>query len=318
MSVILNIKDLCVQFKTTTGTVYAVNQVNLSLNKGEVLGIVGESGSGKSQLMLSLIRLLPQNAQVKGSVLYLDEDILQATSTRVNQFRTSEIAMIFQDPMSCLNPYLKISTQLTEALTVGQGINKKTALQQAIAMLDKVHIPDAGQRIHAYPYQLSGGMRQRVMIAMALLRKPKILIADEPTTALDVTVQAEILQLLRQLSHEFELSVLFVTHDLSVVAGQCDRVAVMYAGRIVEQAGVERLFYQAKHPYTQGLLASAKSQSGMSDKLISIPGQPPANNQPIEACAFAPRCEQRRPNCNISLPMMTGDEEQQQACFLYD
>jgi len=317
MPAILEIKNISICFETAKGTIFAVNDVSLKLNKGEVLGIVGESGSGKTQLMHSVIRLLPENAKFKGEILYNGKNILSESFTEINQLRSNDIAMIFQDPMSSLNPYLKISTQLTETLTVVQKVKKPQALRLAIEMLKKVQIPDAEQRIHAYPYQLSGGMRQRVMIAMALLRKPKVLIADEPTTALDVTVQAGILQLLKSLTQEYELSVLFITHDLSVVAGQCDRVAVMYAGRLVEQATVDKLFYQPKHPYTQGLLASAQSQSGMTDNLKSIAGQPPLNNEYIVGCAFAPRCEQKLDSCETSPPAMLGDEQQQQACHLY-
>ncbi len=317
MQAILEAKNISIRFNTAKGVVYAVNEVDLVLNKGEVLGIVGESGSGKTQLMHSLIRLLPGNAEVSGSIFYEGENIPDASQTRINTIRRNEIAMIFQDPMSCLNPYLKISQQLTEALLFDDKINKAEALQQAIDMLEKVQIPDAKQRIHSYPYQLSGGMRQRVMLAMALLRKPKVLIADEPTTALDVTVQAEILQLLKQLTAEYGLSVLFITHDLSIVAGQCDRVMVMYAGQVVEQASVNELFYQARHPYTQGLLASAKSQSGMSDKLISIAGQAPANNQRQPGCPFYARCEQRIDSCAKDTPVLSSNGSHSQACHLY-
>ncbi len=318
MTPLLSTKNISIRFNTAKGTVYAVNEVDIQLKKGEVLGIVGESGSGKTQLMLSLIKLLPENAEICGQVNYDNHNLLEASQAQINKIRTEEIAMIFQDPMSCLNPYLKISTQLIEALLLEGKVNKSEALQQAIAMLKKVQIPNAEQRIHAYPYQLSGGMRQRVMLAMALLRKPKILIADEPTTALDVTVQAEILQLLKQLTKEYGLSVLFVTHDLSIVAGQCDRVVVMYAGKVVEQASVDELFYRAKHPYTQGLLASAQSQSGMSDKLISIAGQVPANNKLLMGCPFYQRCEQRIEPCANRMPILSGNDMHSQACHLYD
>ncbi len=317
MPLLLEAKNIKVRFKTARGTIYAVNGVDLSLNKGEVLGIVGESGSGKTQLMHSLIKLLPDNAVVSGEIIYQGQNIAQASLTQINKIRNNEIAMIFQDPMSCLNPYLKISTQLTEAMLIDRNLRKPEALRQAVEMLEKVQIPNARQRIHSYPYQLSGGMRQRVMLAMALLRKPKILIADEPTTALDVTVQADILQLLKKLTIEYGLSVLLVTHDLSIVAGQCDRVMVMYAGKVVEQAGVDNLFYHAKHPYTQGLLASAKSQSGMSNKLISIPGQAPANNKRIQGCPFSPRCDQRIELCDKNMPILSGSPSQLQACHLY-
>ena len=317
MQPILAAKNISIRFKTTKGTVYAVNEVDLELNKGEVLGVVGESGSGKTQLMHSLIKLLPENAEVTGEVYYQEKNVLKESPAEINKIRTQEIAMIFQDPMSCLNPYLKISTQLIEAMLIDGKLSKPEAMREAIDMLEKVQIPNARQRIHSFPYQLSGGMRQRVMLAMALLRKPKILIADEPTTALDVTVQAEILQLLKYLTSEYGLSVILVTHDLSIVAGQCDRVMVMYAGKVVEQASVDNLFYQAKHPYTQGLLASAKSQSGMSDKLISIPGQAPANNEQYRGCPFYARCEQRLEPCETRMPNLSGSELQSQSCHLY-
>jgi len=317
MQPILEAKNISVCFNTTKGIVYAVNEVDLVLNKGEVLGIVGESGSGKTQLMHSLINLLPENAVLSGQVIYAGQNILAASTAQINTIRSNDIAMIFQDPMSCLNPYLKISTQLTEAMLISGSLSKSDAMQQAIAMLEKVQIPDAARRIYSYPYQLSGGMRQRVMLAMALLRNPKILIADEPTTALDVTVQAEILQLLKQLTAEYGLSVLFITHDLSIVAGQCDQVMVMYAGNVVEKASVDDLFYQPKHPYTQGLLASAKSQSGMSDKLVSITGQAPVNNKRQTGCPFYARCNQRIDPCEQNKPVLRSNGSQSQACHLY-
>ncbi|VAW92386.1 ABC transporter, ATP-binding protein (cluster 5, nickel/peptides/opines) / ABC transporter, ATP-binding protein (cluster 5, nickel/peptides/opines) [hydrothermal vent metagenome] len=317
MQPILEAKNISVCFNTTKGIVYAVNEVDLVLNKGEVLGIVGESGSGKTQLMHSLINLLPENAVLSGQVIYAGQNILAASTAQINTIRSNDIAMIFQDPMSCLNPYLKISTQLTEAMLISGSLSKSDAMQQAIAMLEKVQIPDAARRIYSYPYQLSGGMRQRVMLAMALLRNPKILIADEPTTALDVTVQAEILQLLKQLTAEYGLSVLFITHDLSIVAGQCDRVMVMYAGNVVEKASVDNLFYQPGHPYTQGLLASAKSQSGMSDKLVSITGQAPVNNKRQTGCPFYARCNQRIDPCEQNKPVLRGNGSKSQACHLY-
>jgi len=318
MAPLLNLKNISVRFSTEQGIVRAVNNVNIELHAGEVLGIVGESGSGKTQLMHSLLQLLPENGVANGEALFLGDDLLQLKKSEINTVRSDEIAMIFQDPMSSLNPYLRVSTQLTEALVHNQNINKRQALTQAIEMLEKVHIPDAAIRIHDYPYQFSGGMRQRIMIAMALLRKPKILIADEPTTALDVTVQAEILALLKSLRHEFSLSIILITHDMSIVAGQCGRVVVMYAGSMVEQAPLDTLFYEAKHPYTQGLLAAAKSQSGLTDKLVSIPGHPPRQSEQLSGCAFYPRCEQRMEVCERVSPGMTLTGPQQQACHLYD
>jgi len=318
ITLLLDIENMSVRFNTEQGVVHACRDVSFQLHEGEVLGVVGESGSGKTQLMLSLLQLLPENANINGVALYSDKDLLKLNRPDINQVRSNEIAMIFQDPMSSLNPYLKVSTQLTETLVLNQQIDKQTALKKAIEILEKVRIPDAATRIHDYPYQFSGGMRQRIMIAMALLRKPKILIADEPTTALDVTVQAEILALLKSLRDEFSLSIIFITHDMSIVAGQCDRVAVMYAGQTVEQAILDKLFYEPKHPYTQGLLAAAKSQSGLTDNLVSIPGQPPRNVGVQIGCAFYPRCDKRLDVCEQVTPVMSGSDIQQQACHLYD
>ena len=318
MARLLTAKNISVSFSTESGVIHAVKQVSFHLVEGEVLGVVGESGSGKTQLMHSLLQLLPENATTCGEALFAGKNLLSLAKNEINGFRSNEIAMIFQDPMSSLNPYLRISTQLTEALIQNQKINKRQALEAAIEMLEKMRIPAAATRIHAYPYQFSGGMRQRIMIAMALLRKPKLLIADEPTTALDVTVQAEILTLLTLLRDEFSLSIIFITHDMSIVAGQCDRVVVMYAGRIVEQAPVDALFYEPGHPYTQGLLEAAKSQSGLTDKLISIPGHPPGNYERLTGCAFYPRCEKRLEVCEHINPVMKGTATRQQACHLYD
>lgn len=295
-----------------------MSDVSFTVSEGEVLGVVGESGSGKTQLMLSLLGLLPENAEASGTAIFSEKNLLTLNADAISRIRCDEIAMIFQDPMSSLNPYMKVSSQLTEALVVNQKIDKQQAFREAIQMLEKVHIPDAARRIHDYPHQFSGGMRQRIMIAMALLRKPTILIADEPTTALDVTVQAEILNLLKSLRDEFSLSIIFITHDMSIIAGQCDRVIVMYAGRIVEQATLDQLFYQPKHPYTQGLLEAAKSQSGLTNKLISIPGNPPSNNEILKGCSFYPRCNQRLEICERLLPALKGNDTQQQACHLYE
>ncbi len=313
---LLTVKDLTIDVGEP-GTAPIVNNVNFNLAENEALGIVGESGSGKTQLVLSLLRLVPAHFQVGGEVSYQGQDLLQLEPAQLNPIRANEIAVVFQDAMSALNPYLKISTQLTEALVRYKQLTYAQALQRAIEMLERVHISNAAQRIHDYPYQFSGGMRQRIMIAMALLREPKILIADEPTTALDVTVQAELLALIKQLRADFNLSLIFITHDMSIVAGQCDRVLVMYAGRVVEQAKIRALFSAPKHPYTQGLIETARSQSGLVQHLAGIPGQFHHTDRERAGCVFSPRCTQRLAHCEQEVPLLLGTPEQQQACHLY-
>jgi oligopeptide transport system ATP-binding protein len=253
---ILEVQDLSIKFKMPDGIVEAVNKVSFSVNHGEIVGIVGESGSGKSQTILAILGLLAKNALVTGSVRFCEQELLGLNEKKLNNVRGDKIAMIFQDPMTSLNPYLTIKSQMLEVLVEHRGMTKSGALHESIRMLDFVKIREAKNTIKHYPHQLSGGMRQRVMIAMALLCKPELILADEPTTALDVTVQAQILQILRELKEEFGTSIIMITHDMGVVANICDIVHVMYQGKIVESGAVDDIFYQPQNEYTKALLNS--------------------------------------------------------------
>ena len=300
---LLDVNNLLTQFTTMDGTVSAVNNVSFSMQKGETLGIVGESGSGKSQLVLSIIDLLASNGRASGSVKLEGQELIGLSGKKLNRIRGNRIAMIFQDPMTCLNGYLTIAKQMTEVLMLHKGMDYASAHRRCIEMLEAVHIPDAADRIDRYPHEFSGGMRQRVMIAMALLCEPELLIADEPTTALDVTVQAQIIDLMNELKSETGMSIIMITHDLGVIAGISDNVMVMYGGRICEYAPVYELFENPRHPYTQGLLESVPrlDQAGTSD-LYSIPGNPPNLLHLPAGCAFNDRCSQRLEVCTNSLP----------------
>lgn len=315
---ILSIENLVTRFETGDGTVTAVNDVSLDIMPGETLGIVGESGSGKSQLMMSVMGLLASNGRTQGSVRYRDRELLGLSSRELSKVRGSNIAMIFQDPMTSLNPYLTIERQMTEVLVYHKGMGKADAVKRSTEMLDLVRIPDAKRRIGLYPHEFSGGMRQRVMIAMALLCQPDLLIADEPTTALDVTIQAQILDLMRDLKREFNTAILMITHDLGVIAGIADRVVVMYAGQIVERGAVNDIFYQPRHPYTLGLLSSMpRLDSDPSAKLPSIGGMPPNLNQLPPGCSFCPRCRFAEDRCRVERPLLRMiDEGRAMACHL--
>jgi oligopeptide/dipeptide ABC transporter ATP-binding protein len=303
--VLLEVKNLRTVFDTEYGTVKAVDDISFTLRKGEVLGLVGESGCGKSVTNLSLLRLIPEppGRIVGGQILFKGKDLLEGDEEEVRLVRGGSISMIFQDPMTSLNPLLKISLQIAEALQLHRGMGRKEALAKAAELLKAIGIPDAEARANDYPHQFSGGMRQRVMIAMAISCNPDILIADEPTTALDVTIQAQILELIKSLSGENTMSVIMITHDLGVVAGICDTICVMYAGKIVEKASVDELFAQPLHPYTKGLLDSVpRIDAGARRRLYSIPGAPPnlANLPP--GCPFRPRCDKAMESCAREMP----------------
>jgi oligopeptide/dipeptide ABC transporter ATP-binding protein len=305
---LLSVRNLRVGFDTEQGPVTAVGGLSLDLKQGEVLGLVGESGCGKSVTALSILGLLPTPPArvLGGEILFEGTDLLKSSIANLRRIRGKRIAMIFQEPMSSLNPVFTIGDQLTETIRHHEGIGRSDAQRRAIKMLDTVGIPAAASRLDDYPHHLSGGMRQRVMIGMALSCTPSLLLADEPTTALDVTIQAQILDLLRTLQSEFNMSVVLITHDLGVVAEFVDRVAVMYAGRIVETAGVVDAFERPRHPYTQGLLASLPSLDREQDRLPAIPGAVPGPRERPLGCSFAPRCGQRLPICAAVAPSLAG------------
>jgi oligopeptide transport system ATP-binding protein len=288
---LLDVQNLTTRFHTRNGIVHAVEDVSFSLEKGQSLGIVGESGSGKSVTCYSLLGLIPQPPGKihSGKALFEGTDLLQAKDKELRKIRGKRISMIFQDPMTSLNPYLKISKQLTEPLEIHEGIKGKEALHKAIDALAEVGIPEPEKRIKSYPHEFSGGMRQRVMIAMALITRPEILIADEPTTALDVTVQKQVLDLIKDRQEKLGTAVILVTHDLAVVSQSCDQVNVMYAGRIVESAASDDLFANPRHAYTRALLKSIPSTHEKGDKLYTIPGLPPNLSEPPKSCSFQGR-----------------------------
>lgn len=313
---LLTVKDLSVQFKTPEGFVTAVNELNFSLQVGETLGIVGESGSGKSQTAFALMGLLAKNGQTSGSALLNGQQLLGLKEKALNKIRAEEIAMIFQDPMTSLNPYMKVGEQLMEVLKYHKGLSKTEAFNESVKMLDAVKMPEAKKRMGMFPHEFSGGMRQRVMIAMALLCQPKLLIADEPTTALDVTVQAQIMGLLNELKHEFNTAIIMITHDLGVVASVCDKVLVMYAGRTMEYGTVQDIFYQPTHPYTLGLLEAIPSLDDAKETLHAIPGNPPNLLHLPKGCPFVPRCEFSMDQCLSAPPALTGFGDQRlRACY---
>lgn len=300
---LLDVRNLSVEFKVQDGMVKAVNGLSFKVYDGEIIGIVGESGSGKSQTMLALMGLLASNGKISGSVKFMGQELVGISTSKLNKIRGDKMAMIFQDPMTSLNPYLKISSQMTEVLILHKNVSYKEALVESIKMLERVKIPEAANRIHLYPHEFSGGMRQRVMIAMSLLTKPKLLIADEPTTALDVTVQAQILELLKELRQEFGMTIIFITHDMGVVANLCDRVNVMYGGWLMETASINKIFNNSAHPYTQALLATIPSLDTQVDKLKTIPGEPPNLLQLPAGCPFQPRCSQANTQCSETIPL---------------
>ena len=301
---LLEVTELRTYFETEDGTVRAVDGISFELQRGETLGIVGESGSGKSVANLSIMRLIPDppGKIVSGRVVFDGRDVLALSTREVRELRGKRIAMIFQDPMTSLNPFMRVSKQLMEVTQLHLGHSKEQARAHAIKMLERVGIPDAASRADSYPHEFSGGMRQRVMIAMALSCEPELLIADEPTTALDVTIQAQILELIKRLKAETGASVILITHDLGVVAGMTDHIIVMYAGKVFEQAPTGELFERPGNPYTRGLLRSVPDPTDIQGSLYQIPGQPPDLAHLPPGCPFAPRCDRAEEICRREFP----------------
>lgn len=324
MSHLLEVHDLQTQFPTRAGLVRSVNGVSFYIDEGELLGLVGESGCGKSITALSIMRLIAEPGHIAGgSIRFKGEELTTATDERMRQIRGNDIAMIFQDPMTSLNPVYTVGEQIAEALRLHRKLDKKQAWNAAIEAMKEVSIPSPERRVNDYPHQLSGGMRQRVMIAMALACDPELLIADEPTTALDVTIQAQILELLDDLRKNRKLSVLLITHDLGVIAETADRVCVMYTGKIVEESGVDEIFAKPKHPYTQGLLKSVPKLSvGAIEKearLQTIEGTVPSPTNLPDGCHFAPRCAYRMERCmHGEIPLYELPNNVKVRCVLYD
>ncbi len=299
---LLEVRDLRVSFETPDGAVNAVNGVDLSVEAGRSLAVVGESGSGKSQIMLAAMGLLARNGTATGSVMFDGTELLGLDEAAFNRIRASEIAMVFQDPMTALNPYMRISDQMTEVLTLHRGMGGREALDEAVRLLDAMEVPEARARIRMYPHEFSGGMRQRVLIAMALLCRPRLLIADEPTTALDVTVQSQIVRLLADLRSELDTAIVLVTHDVGVVAGSCDEMVVLYGGRVMESGPVESVFAAPLHPYTRGLLDAVPRIDRDDERLPAIPGDPLSANRLPAGCPFAPRCSRAVARCHDERP----------------
>lgn len=322
MQRLLEVKNLRTYFFTEDGVVPAVDGVNFHINAGETLGVVGESGCGKSVTSISILRLVPNVSGkiMEGSeILFQGKDLLKLTEKEMRQIRGNDISMIFQEPMTSLNPVMKIGKQLSEVLILHQNKTKQEALEISIEMLGLVGISRPEKIVHEYPHSLSGGMRQRVMIAMALACNPQLLIADEPTTALDVTIQAQILQLMRKLKSDFNASVMLITHNLGVVAETCQRVIVMYAGKVVEEGSVFEIFEEPMHPYTQGLLRSVPKLHTKTEVLDSIPGSVPNPLKMPKGCRFEPRCSKAMPICKEKQPELTIlGEERTVRCFLYE
>ena len=312
---ILEVKNLTTRFKSKKGVTTAVNNVSFQVQEGEILAIVGESGSGKSVTSLSIMGLTP--GEVTGEILFKGEDLAKKTSKEMQKIRGDQISMIFQEPMTSLNPVHRIKDQLMETIQAHMDLSKEDALKRAITMLDLVGIPSPEKRVNDYPHQMSGGMRQRVMIAMALSCHPELLIADEPTTALDVTIQAQIMELLYKLRERFNMAVMLITHDLGVVAEAADRVIVMYCGKVVEEAPVIPLFEEPKHPYTRGLLGSIPKIDEDQDRLFMIDGMVPNPLNMPKGCAFSDRCDKCMDICREKMPALVNEGGRSVRCFLY-
>jgi oligopeptide transport system ATP-binding protein len=317
---ILAVSDLRVHFRTDSGVVHAVNGVDFKVHEGESLAIVGESGCGKSVTNMTILKLIPMppGEVPTGEILYRGDDVLKMSDRQVRDIRGGKISMIFQDPMTCLNPFMRISRQLTETIELHTDLRGDAARQRAIEALDAVGLPEPAKRIDSYPHEFSGGMRQRVMIAMALCTEPDLLVADEPTTALDVTIQAQILVLIKELQKKRGMSLILITHDLAVVAGMCSRVVVMYAGKVVENAPVDDLFADPRHPYTVALLRSVpRLDAPIDQKLEPIEGLPPKLMAEPASCSFAPRCKFAIDRCHSEVPALEPDADGRlRACFV--
>ena len=324
MSHLLEVQNLQTHFPTRAGLVKAVNDVSFYIDEGELVGLVGESGCGKSITALSIMKLIsPPGKIVAGSIKFKGEELTTANENRMREIRGNDIAMIFQDPMTSLNPVYKVGEQIAEALRLHRKLDKKAAWNASIEALHEVAIPDPSRRVNDYPHQLSGGMRQRIMIAMALACNPELLVADEPTTALDVTIQAQILDLLNNLRENRKLAILLITHDLGVVAEVADRVAVMYTGKIVEESDVDEIFEKPKHPYTQGLLKSVPKLTAHNiekvSRLQTIEGTVPSPTNLPDGCHFAPRCEYRMEKCTHgTIPLFDLENDARVRCVLYE
>lgn len=320
MNKILEVKNLETIFKTDEGTIHAVNGIDFDVNEGETLGIVGESGCGKSVSMLSMMQLIPSppGKVINGEASFQGKDLLKMTPEEIRHIRGSQISMVFQDPMTSFNPVIRVGKQITEPLEIHLNVSKEEANERAIEILELIGIPKAKERLRDYPYQFSGGMRQRAMIAMALICTPKLLIADEPTTALDVTIQAQIIDLVKRLREEIGMAIIWITHDLGVVAGLAQRVNVMYAGYIVEKGPVKTIYANPQHPYTRGLLGSLpKITSEKKERLVSIDGLPPVLLEKPNKCPFAPRCKWAVEHCwEENPPLMEVGKKQKAACWV--
>ncbi|HET7389091.1 MAG TPA: ABC transporter ATP-binding protein [Nocardioidaceae bacterium] len=321
MTARLEVEDLHVRFDTDEGTVLAVNGVSFSVEPGEVLSLVGESGCGKSMTALAVLGLLPPTASRSGRIRLEGEDITRLDEKALRRIRGRDVSMVFQEPMTSLNPIFTVGYQIGEVLRRHEGLSRSQARARAVELLDLVRIPAAKQRVREYPHQMSGGMRQRVMIAMAVACNPKVLLADEPTTALDVTIQAQVLDIMRDLQHELGTSVVIVTHDLGVVAEVADKVVVMYAGHVVEAGAVDDLFANPQHPYTLGLLGSVPRPdlvlADTQNRLVEIPGMVPTLRQPPSACVFAPRCSRADDPCLVRMPELVETASGQYAACVH-
>ena len=320
MTALLQVQDLQLEFKTARGILKALNNITFDVKPREVFGLVGETGCGKTVTGLSVLRLLPKSARItSGSILFNDKDLLKASMKEMETLRGNDIAMIFQDPSSSLNPVFTIGSQMERVIRQHTQMNAQAAKSRAAEMLAKVGLPDVQRMLASYPHQLSGGQQQRVMIAMALSCNPKLLIADEPTTALDVTIQAQILRLLRDLQEQFEFSVILITHNLGVVAQTCDRLAVLYAGRVAEIGSTADIFNNPQHPYTRGLMNAIPRPGSRGKKMAAIPGTVPSNPGAVTGCPFAERCEFVMERCRVEVPiLMDLSNGHRASCFLVE